>query len=88
MFLLKTLDICSSLATENITFGRIYLSNQFGTLVSPILTYAMAANFGELTQNKTLSRGDKDPTEKMHLRFCKFYLGINSLKVFKLCLHS
>ena len=48
----------------------------FDTLISPILTYGCEVWGVYLKQN--FASWDKELTEKVHLRFCKYYLGVNS----------
>ena len=48
----------------------------FDTLISPILTYGCEVWDVYLKQN--FASWDKELTEKVHLRFCKYYLGVNS----------
>lgn len=47
----------------------------FDSLISPILTYGCEA-WGSY-QKHDFTKWDKCPTEKVHLRFCKYYLGVN-----------
>lgn len=65
--------------TKTIDFKRLkpkQATNLFDTLISPILTYGCEVWGAYLNQNFT--SWDKEPTEKVHLRFCKYYLGVNS----------
>ena len=48
----------------------------FDTLISPILTYGSEVLGVYLKQD--FNKWEKSPTEKVHLRFCKYYLGVNS----------
>ena len=48
----------------------------FDSLISPILTYA--CDVWGVYQKQSFEKWEKSPTEKMHLRFCKYYLGVNS----------
>ena len=48
----------------------------FDTLISPIITYGCEVWGVYLKQN--FASWDKELTEKVHLRFCKYYLGVNS----------
>ena len=47
----------------------------FETLTVPILSYGCEVWGAYLKQ--TFQNWEKSPTEKVHLRFCKFYLGVN-----------
>lgn len=47
----------------------------FDSMISPILTYGCEV-WGTY-QKQNFNDWDKSPIEKVHLRFCKFYLGIN-----------
>ena len=46
----------------------------FETLIVPILSYGCEV-WGALKQ--TFQNWEKSPIEKVHLRFCKYYLGVN-----------
>ena len=48
----------------------------FDTLISPILTYGSEVWGVYLKQD--FNKFEKSPTEKVHLRFCKYYLGVNN----------
>lgn len=47
----------------------------FDVLISPILTYGSEVWGAYLKQN--FEKWDKSPIEKVHLIFCKYYLGVN-----------
>ena len=47
----------------------------FETLTVPILSYGCEVWGAYLKQ--TFQNWEKSPTEKVHLRFCKFHLGVN-----------
>ena len=47
----------------------------FDSLISPILTYGCEVWGGY--QKQDFTKWDKSQTEKVHLRFCKYYLGVN-----------
>ena len=49
----------------------------FNSMVSPILTYASEI-WGVYQKRHDFQKWDKSQTEKMHLRFCKFHLGVNN----------
>ena len=51
----------------------------FDYIITPILLYNSEVSFAYL--NNDFSKWDKLPTEKVHLRFCKMYLGVNSKAV-------
>ena len=48
----------------------------YNSMVSPILTYA--SEIWGVYQKHDYKKWDKGPTEKMQLRFCKYYLGVNN----------
>ena len=65
--------------TKTVDFKRLkpQKANQlFDTLISPILTYG--SEIWGVYLNQNFSKWDKEPTEKVHLKFCKYYLGVNS----------
>lgn len=48
----------------------------FDTFVSPILTYASL--IWNLYSKTTFENWDKNDTEKVHLRFCRYFLGVSN----------
>mgnify|MGYP001792873606 CR=1 FL=1 len=48
----------------------------FNSLISPILTYA--CDVWGVYQKQCYKKWETSPIEKMHLHFCKYYLGVNS----------
>lgn len=48
----------------------------FDSMISPILTYG--SEVWGVYQNHDFQKWDKSHTERMHLRYCKFYLGVNN----------
>ena len=51
-------------------------SKLFDSLISPILTYG--SEVWGVYEKQDFEKWDKTPIEKAHLRFCKYYLGVNS----------
>ena len=47
----------------------------FDSLIAPILTYS--CEVWGVYQKHDFEKWDKTPTEKAHLRFCKYFLGVN-----------
>ena len=47
-------------------------------MIAPILTYGSEVWGVYEKSNGNFERCDKSPTEKVHLRFCKYFLGVNS----------
>lgn len=65
--------------TKTVDFKRLKPKQAlklFDTLICPILTYGCEVWGAYLKQN--FNTWDKEPTEKVHLKFCKYYLGVNS----------
>ena len=48
----------------------------FDSLIKPILTYA--SEIWGVYQKHDFDKWDKNPVEKVHLRFCKYYLGTSN----------
>jgi len=48
----------------------------FNSMISPILTYA--SEVWGVYQKHDFEKWEKSPIEKVHLRFCKYYLGVTS----------
>ena len=48
----------------------------FNSMISPILTYA--SEVWGVYQKHDFQKWDKSQIEKMHLHYCKFYLGVNN----------
>ena len=48
----------------------------FNSLILPILTYG--SEVWGVYSNWNFDKWDKSPIEKVHLRFCKYFLGVNS----------
>ena len=65
--------------TRSVDFKKLkpkQASMLFDTLISPILTYGSEVWGVYLKQD--FNKWEKSPIEKVHLRFCKYYLGVNS----------
>ena len=63
--------------TQTVEFKRLkpkQANNLFDSLLSPILTYA--CEVWRVYSKQEFNSWDKDPTDKVHLKFCKYYLGV------------